>query len=90
MIINSTKQRANNQYKKATEDMKKMENLKNYKDSIKRELYLDQTSNNEAQTIFKIRCRMLNLRANFKGTNEITTCLRCNIHMYKRTLKNTL
>ena len=79
MIINSTKQRANNQYKKATEDMKKMENLKNYKDSIKRELYLDQTSNKEAQTIFKIRCRMLNLRANFKGTNEITTCPRCNI-----------
>ena len=52
-----------------------MENLKNYKDSIKRELYLDQTSNNEAQTILKIRCRMLNL----KGSNESTTCPRCNI-----------
>ena len=45
MVINSTKQRANNQYNKAIEDMKKMENLKKYKDSIKRELYLDQTSN---------------------------------------------
>ena len=79
MIMNSTNQRANNEYKKAIEDMKKMENLKNFKDSIKRELYLDQTSNNEAQTIFKIRCRMLNLSANFKGSNEITTCPRCNI-----------
>ena len=28
MVINSTKQRANNQYNKAIEDMKKMENLK--------------------------------------------------------------
>ena len=79
MIINSIKQRTNNQYKKAIQDMKKMENLKKYKDSIKRELYLDQTSNNEAQTIFKIRCRMLNLSADFKGSNMITTCPRCNI-----------
>ena len=53
--------------------------MRNYKDCIEREIYLDQTNYNEVQTIFKIRCRMLILRANFKESNENTTCPRCSI-----------
>ena len=47
------------------------------KKEIHRELYITQLNSKAASLIFKARCRMLNLRNNFKSTGPLS-CEKCN------------
>lgn len=59
---------------------KQIQNKKRNKTApIKREKYLDELNWLDARTIFKLRTRMTNLLANFKGSHQSTECPRCNL-----------
>lgn len=77
MTKQKIKQIADKQYTEEAAGKRKMEDLNKYKTEIKREEYLEQLNWKDARTIFKIRTRMSNLAANYKGSNENTMCKIC-------------
>jgi len=70
-------QTANDSYNKIAKEMSKTVNLSRTKSKIKKEQYLTKLKRSEASIIFKLRCRMINLKNNFKATNKDQKCPRC-------------